>query len=362
MAVKIDMTKAYDRLEWDFIQLVLDRFGFHTKWIQWMMQCVKTVSFSFLINGSAQGKVIPSRGIRQGDPLSPYIFIMCSEVLSGLCKNAQYEGKLPGIRVAKNSPRVNHLLFADDTMFFCRSDPGSGKELLSILQRYEAASGQKISPRKSAITFSSKTPQTTKDRVKKDLSISKDGGQGKYLGLPELFGRKKKDLFNIIVDRINQRAKSWSTRFLSSAGKMIMLKSVLSAMPTYTMTCFELSGSLCKRIQSALTRFWWDSNSDKRKMCWISWKKLTRSFKEEGLGFRDIQTSNDALLAKVSWKILTTLACLLSRVLLGKYCHSSSFLTSYTPSSASHGWKSICIGRDLLKSQLGRVIGNGEST
>ncbi|CAA7014644.1 unnamed protein product [Microthlaspi erraticum] len=97
MAVKSDMTKAYDRIEWDFVKLVLERLGFHQKWVQWVMQCISTVSYTYLINGSAQGAVTPSRGIRQGDPLSPYIFILCSEVLSGLCNIAQLEGRLPGI-------------------------------------------------------------------------------------------------------------------------------------------------------------------------------------------------------------------------------------------------------------------------
>ncbi|CAL9234962.1 unnamed protein product [Arabidopsis halleri] len=223
------------------------------------MQCVSTVSYSFLLNGQAKGSVFPQRGIRQGDPLSPYLFIICSEVLSCLYNKAQANGSLPGLRVAKGSPRVNHLLFADDTMFFCRSDLQSCRKLQSILQKL-------------------KTEQ------KRELHINKEGGQGKYLGLPELFGRKKKDLFSQIVDRIKQRALSWSSRFFSSAGKLTMLKSVLAAMPTYTMSCFHIPNSLCKRIQSALTRFWWDSSNGKKKMCWISWRKMTKSFKSGGTG------------------------------------------------------------------------------
>lgn len=80
------------------------------------MTCVTSVSYSYLVNGAAQGKVIPSRGIRQGDPLSPYLFILCTEVLSGLCKKAQI-GDVFGVKVARNCPAINHLLFADDTMF-----------------------------------------------------------------------------------------------------------------------------------------------------------------------------------------------------------------------------------------------------
>jgi hypothetical protein len=362
MAVKTDMSKAYDRVEWDFIELVMERMGFHSTWINWIMQCITTVSYSYLLNGSAQGSVIPQRGIRQGDPLSPLIFILCSEVLSGLCNKAQERGDLTGIKVGKNNPRINHLLFADDTMFFCKSDPQDCETLMLILQHYEQASGQFINPQKSAVTFSAKTCVETRDRVKLLLGIQKEGGLGKYLGLPELFGRKKKDLFTLIVDRIRQKACSWSSRFLSSAGKLIMLKSVLAAMPTYTMSCFKLPCSLYKRIQSALTRFWWDSSMDKKKMCWISWLNLTKSKGEGGLGFRDLQCFNDALLAKQSWRILTKPQCLLARTLLGKYCHSTPFLDCKPPATISHGWRSICIGRDLLKRKLGKVIGCGKQT
>ena len=142
MVVKTDMSKAYDRIEWTFLEAVLRRLGFHERWISWIMVCVTSVSYSFLVNGALQGKVKPSRGIRQGDPLSPYLFILCTEVLSGLCSKAQASGSLPGIKVARNSPPINHLLFADDTMFFTRSDQASSSALTALLAKYERASGQ----------------------------------------------------------------------------------------------------------------------------------------------------------------------------------------------------------------------------
>ncbi|CAA7055148.1 unnamed protein product [Microthlaspi erraticum] len=326
------------------------------------MQCLSTVTYAYLVNGSAQDHVRPSRGLRQGDPLSPYIFILCSEVLSGLCNKAQRIGKLSGIRVATRSPRVNHLLFADDTMFFCRSDPQSCHELMKIIHKYEQASGQMINKDKSAITFSSKTNNHAKERAKVILGIQKEGGLGKYLGLPEHFDRKKKDLFSMIVDRIRQKARSWSSKQLSQVGRMVMLKLVLAAMPTYTMTCFKLPVSMYKRMQSALTRFWWDGNQENKKMCWISWKKMVESKRDGGLGFRDLQNFNDTLLAKLSWRVLNQPNCLLARVLLNKYCHETTFLDCDVSTTASHGWRGICIGRDLLKPNLGMTIGDGTTT
>ncbi|XP_056862473.1 uncharacterized protein LOC130510143 [Raphanus sativus] len=359
MAVKTDMSKAYDRLEWNFISTVLERLGFHPIWIGLIMQCISSVTYSFLINGSPRGSVIPSRGIRQGDPLSPYIFILCSEVLSGLCNRSQEEGRIQGIQVARGSPRINHLLFADDTMFFLSASRESTTALKAILDRYEEASGQSINKDKSSITFSRKAPTELKQRVHNELQILKEGGVGKYLGLPEHFGRRKRDLFASIVDRIKQKASSWSNRHLSTAGKLVMLQSVLTPVPSHAMTCFELPVSLCKRIQSAFTRFWWDGGNGKRKMAWISWEKLTLPKDSGGLGFRDVQAFNEAFLAKISVRLIENPEGLLGRTLLSKYCPDGDLLRCKKPSGSSHGWNSILVGRDLLLKKLGWVIGDG---
>lgn len=249
IVVKTDMSKAYDRIEWRFISNVLERLGFNTTWTQWIMQCISTVSYSYLINDFVNEEARPYRGIRQGDPISPYIFILCSEVLSGLCKKAGREGSLQGVRVARGCPRINHLLFADNTMFFCEASQSSCNTLLSILQVYENASGKMINREKPSITFSCKTSPEKREEDKSILGINRERGLGKYLGLPEHFGRRKIDLFTSIVDRIRQKAVSWSTERLSRAGKLTMLKSVLSAIPTYSMSCFLLPVSMCKRIQ-----------------------------------------------------------------------------------------------------------------
>lgn len=343
MAVKTDMSKAYDRLEWEFIRLVLARMGFCESFVALIMTCISTVSYSYLINDTALGTVIPSRGIRQGDPLSPYIFIICGEVLSGLCRRAHETGSMVGVRVAVRAPRVNHLLFADDTMFFLKSDEQSCSTLADILHQYKIASGQTINTNKSAITFSAKTTQETRSRVKQFLGIANEGGVGKYLGLPEHFGRRKRDLFTSIVDRIWQQAASWSNRFLSSAWKMTMLKAVLSASPNHAMSCFELPVNLCKRIQSVLTRFWWDANDSQKKMCWTSWSTMTKPKKLGGLGFRDIQLFKQALLAKQTWRIMKNPHCLLARVLQGKYCQKEPINTVKQPAACSMVGGGFCL-------------------
>ncbi|KAL0744395.1 hypothetical protein Bca4012_085908 [Brassica carinata] len=361
MAVKTDMSKAYDRLEWEFISLVLTRLGFHQNLVRCIMQCISSVSYSFLINGLPRGKVVPSRGIRQGDPLSPYIFIMCSEVLSGLCNRAQEEGRLQGLQVARGSPRISHLFFADDTMFFLQANKENCASLKSILYHYEQASGQSISKEKSAVTFSRKAPVSLKLMIKSELQIEKEGGVGKYLGLPEHFGRKKKDLFSSIVDRIKQKARGRSNKYLSAAGKLVLLQSVLSAIPSYPMSCFSLPVSLCKRIQSAVTRYWWDNDENSRKMEWVSWDNMAKPKVTGGLGLRDFQSFNVALLAKIGWRLLQNPTSLLGKVLFGKYCLDYDLLHVPVTTACSHGWRGVLLGRDLLIKNIGWVIGNGKS-
>ena len=140
----------------------------------------------------------------------------------------------------------------------------------------------------------------------------------------------------------------------------MLLKSVLAAMPTYAMTCFKLPKSLCKQIQAVLTRFWWDMKPEVRKLCWVSWGKLTIPKSAGGLGFRDIETFNDALLTKHTWRLLKDPSSLLGQTLLNKYCREGNLLDCYAPNSASHGWRGILAGRDIIKKGMGWVVGNGD--
>lgn len=244
-------------------------------------------------------------------------------------------------------------------MFFTKATAESCSSLASILQEYELASGQLINASKSFISFSSKTLQETRDQVKSILGIEKEVGVGKYLGLSELFSRRKRDVFSSIVDMIKIRAAFWSGRRLSTAGKLTILKSLLSTIPTYSMSCFPLPVGLCNQIQSALTRFWWDQDPEVRKICWVALDALAEH--QGGLGFRDIQDFNVAILAKNSWRILTSPTSLLARLLLGKYCQNTAFLSATCPSSASHGWRGIVAGCQVIKLQLGKAIGNGNT-
>lgn len=118
MAVKTDVSKAYDRVEWNFLETAMRLFGFNEKWISWIMGAVRSVQYSVLINGTPHGLVTPQRGIRQGDPLSPYLFILCADILSHLIKRSAADGDIQGIKIGNGVPAITHLQFADDSLFF----------------------------------------------------------------------------------------------------------------------------------------------------------------------------------------------------------------------------------------------------
>jgi hypothetical protein len=153
VGIKLDMAKAYDRIEWIFLEKTLTIMGFPTRLINTIMNCVSTVSFSILINGNPSPSFRPHRGIRQGDPLSPYLFILCADVLSSLISQLQADHKIKGIAIATNAPQITHLFFADDNILFCRAKPTEANYLMGALNDYQRVSGQQINLDKSEMTF-----------------------------------------------------------------------------------------------------------------------------------------------------------------------------------------------------------------
>ncbi|GLT53433.1 hypothetical protein SLA2020_267030 [Shorea laevis] len=121
MALKLDMNKAYDRVEWPFLEGVMRKMGFDERWIRWILNCISSISYSVLINGESFGSILPTRGIRQGDPISPYLFIICAEALSAMLQEAERSRVVTGVPIAKGRVRLNHLFFADDSLLFCQA-------------------------------------------------------------------------------------------------------------------------------------------------------------------------------------------------------------------------------------------------
>lgn len=187
-ALKLDMRKAYDRIEWSFLEAVPCKMGFAPRWTQLLMTCLRMVSYSILINGQPQGHIVPICGLKQGDPLSLYFFILCAEAMSSMLHQATREGGITDIPIIRGSTRVNHLFFADDRLLSCRAKLREWGRIQELLACYETASGHKINRDKTFIFFSRNTKMEVRTHILIEAGVNSTQQYEKYLGLPALIG------------------------------------------------------------------------------------------------------------------------------------------------------------------------------
>ena len=158
MALKLDMSKAYDRVEWEFLERVMKHLRLGVRMVSLIMSCISSVSYSVLLNVQPVGNIKPSCGLRQGDPLSPYLFLICAMGLQSLLTKAEVKGHIRGVAICRNGPKISHLFFADDSVLFCSAKEAECQKILDILAIYERGTSQKINHEKTNIFFSSNTP------------------------------------------------------------------------------------------------------------------------------------------------------------------------------------------------------------
>ena len=171
--------------------------GFCTRWIGLIIEYVHTISYSILVNGEPKELITPTKGIRQGGPLSPFLFLLCTEGLHGLITEAARAKEINGFSLCKRDPKLTHLFFADDSLLFCKADPQECGNVLKILSAYEAVFGQKINREKTSLFFSKSTEEETRQEIKRVLVVQEIKFYEKYLGLPSLVGRGKKQALAI---------------------------------------------------------------------------------------------------------------------------------------------------------------------
>ncbi|KAK6117950.1 hypothetical protein DH2020_048313 [Rehmannia glutinosa] len=208
--------------------------------------------------------------------------ILDDNVLSSMLTKAEKEGRIKGVRICRGAPTVSHLLFADDTMIFCEATSESAKCIKDILRLYSKASGQEINFQKSTIVFTENIDEIEKLQIQSILQVQMVDKHDKYLGLSGIVGRSKKECFAQLRDRVWNRLQGYNEKLLSRAGKEILVKSAVQAIPTFAMSCFLLPKTLLKEIESLIAAFWWGSKGQD-KIHWVSWGRLCDSKRDGDL-------------------------------------------------------------------------------
>lgn len=367
---KIDFEKAFDTVDWKFLLDMLKVLGCGEKWCRWIEECISTAESSVLFNGSPSNVFKMGRGLRQGDPLSPFLFLAIAEGLSRMISVACKNGKFNPVKVGKEELEVSHLQFADDSIIFGDANEMNIETLKSILRCFEWHSGLKINFQKSCL-YGIGVDATRLDSWANFLNCLVGKLPFIYLGLPIGARPSDKKVWQTVVDRVENKLKTWENHFLSLGGRVVLTKAVLTSIPIYYLSFFKLPKFVLNRLKSIQCQFLWVGLlGGKKRVAWVKWEEICKSKECGGLGIKDIEGFNEALLGKWLWRLLENRDALWSKVLFSKY---GNFLEAVFQCRGGKTWDKSWSSwwRDLVRllgcrewfwEGLFRVVGNGSST
>lgn len=294
--------------------------GFNVRWVNLVLQTITTFSYKTVHGQYDMGPIIPSRGVRQGDPISPYLFIICAEGLSALIRRNEARKLMTVIKVCNHAPSITHIVFADDYYLYCKANEEEAQSVLTMLKTFEYASGQKIKTSKSSVFFSTNMGDSSKSPICDVLGMQEADDRSTYLGLPNFLGRNKSSVPGFLKDKVMKIVENWDGKFISKSGKEILIKSVAQTIPSYAMSVFLLPLEITKDIERTISKYWWGSKPDgTRVIHWMCWEHLCKHKSTGGLGFRNFRDFNMALLGKQGWHFLTKPNSLVSRLYKARY-------------------------------------------
>ncbi|CAN6177724.1 unnamed protein product [Urochloa humidicola] len=363
--LKLDLAKAFDRIEWPFIAQALRRQGFHDHFVDLVINCMNSASFSVLVNGQPFGTFSAQRGIRQGCPLSPYLFVIAINELSICLQEALDNESLSGICLGPNCPPIHSLMFADDLIICGKADYTEASAIKQILENFCKLSGQTPNWSKSSILFSKKVSEPIKLQLKNLFPVPDLEPNTIHLGHPLIINQNDRiKAYDFIHQKFKIKLTTIKANKLNHAGRLAYIQSVFASIPIYYMAHVLLKKKLLAKITTIVRKFWWAGVQDEdasQPLHFRAWEDICRDKAQGGLGIKRIDLVNKSLLLKMAWSIVSQQDPLLSAILKAKYYPNNSFWTAPMHTPRSLFWASILKIKNDLHEHSFYQIANGNT-
>ncbi|KAL4572226.1 hypothetical protein LXL04_018996 [Taraxacum kok-saghyz] len=301
MIFKTDIAKAYDSVAWDYLEEIMTEMGFGVRWRKWVRVSLSSGFSSILINGSPTDEFKLERGLRQGDPLSPFLFTLIMEGLSLAIKNSETLFGFKGINIGKNNVYLSHLFFADDAVFLAKCSIENALNLIHILFCFKRVSGLTVSMEKSKL-FGVGITEEELSAMAQIMGCSHDKLPTTFLGIPLGVNMKRVNSWKPLIDKFNKKMSIWKRKTLSIGGRHTIVSNILGNMGNYWFSIFPVPATVIKHLEGLRRDFVWGYGSDQKYIPWVKWQEACKDKKYGGLGIGELDIMNKGLLGKWIWR------------------------------------------------------------
>ncbi|GJR46170.1 RNA-directed DNA polymerase, eukaryota, reverse transcriptase zinc-binding domain protein [Tanacetum coccineum] len=300
LVFKVDFEKAFDSVRWDFLDDILKKFGFGDKWRKWIQSCLRSSRGSIILNGSPTEEFQFHKGLKQGDPLSPFLFILVMESLHLSFKRVEEAGLFNGIKL-DNSVSISHLFYADDAVFVGQWCEKNINTLVHVLECFFRASGLRINMSKSKLMGLHVDSDKIKGAASK-LGCLTFKPPFTYLGSTVGGSMSRIQAWDDVVDRVSSRLSKWKMKMLSIGGRLTLLKSVLGSTPIFHMSIYKAPLGVLRKLESIRSHFFNGCAPNCNKASWVNWKNALASKEKGGLRIASLYALNRGLMFKWFWR------------------------------------------------------------